>query len=368
MRHRSTRVEINPSALLHNLKLLRRWAGEKNFLCPMVKAHAYGHDDLLVARLIESSNLASVLGVALIEEGVRLRQAGLRMPILVFAPFDRDGAQALQEYGLTPVVGRFEDLEALRPLSSPPAFHLKFNTGMQRLGFDESDLSELRNKLAKGTFNVTGVCTHLTHGEEILQSDGFTQRQIEKFLKLSASFPGVRHLHKSSTLSTLQDGDQFKDFGARPGISLYGLPHDGRAVGPGLKPVLSWHSQLERVHQVPAGESVGYSARWTAARNSWIGMVPVGYADGYMRVLSNRSFMLWRGKRVPVVGSVCMDYILLDLTEAVGSEPARVGEPIVLIGQQGQEEIGAVDLAEMAGTIAYEVVTSISQRVPREVV
>lgn len=368
MRLRSTRVEIDQAALKHNLNVLRGWAGEENFFCPMVKAYAYGHDDVAVARLIAASQKASALGVALIEEGVTLRQAGIRMPILVFAPFHPQGARVMQEHNLTPVVGRFEDLSALADLSAPMTIHLKFNTGMQRLGFDESELSELRARLASMSVTVGGVCTHLTHGEEVLQPTGYTERQIEKFRQLAAGFPGVRHLNKSSTLSTLQDTPQFKEFGARPGISLYGLPHDGRAVGPGLRPVLSWHSEIGRVHPVVAGQSVGYSARWTAPRDSWVGMVPVGYADGYMRVLSNNSVMLWRGKRVPVVGSVCMDYIFLDLTEAVGSEQPKAGEAVVLIGRQGGEEIRAVELAERAGTIAYEVVTSISRRVPREVV
>ena len=363
---RPTCIEIERSALLNNLRVLKGWTGNA-FFCPMVKANGYGHDEVLIARLVEEFGQASAIGVALIEEGLRLRTAGITLPILVLAPFDAEGAAQMRTHKLTPVVGRLQDLDALL---GETAVHLKFNTGMQRLGFDREDLPRLRARLKELVgVKVEGLCTHLTHGDEARDEISFTSRQIEVFKELSQGFPGQRHLHKSSSLCVLQERTARSGLGARPGISIYGLPHDGRANGPGLQPVLTWKTELTHIHSVKAGTDVGYGARFQTSRPSTIGVVPVGYGDGYVRALGvGKSQMLFRGLRVPVVGSVCMDYTLLDLTDACAEGLARPGESVVLIGKQGREEIAAVELAERAGTISYEVVTAISRRVRREAV
>jgi alanine racemase len=238
------------------------------------------------------------------------------------------------------------------------------------LGFDEADLASLQKTLKENpSLKVEGLCTHLTHGEEAHQPDGFTQRQLAQFKSMSAGFPGVRHAHKSASLAALNEHGQKSEsgLGARPGISIYGLPQDGHKTAAGLKPLLHWSSELIRFHKVEKGRAVGYGARWTAPRDSIIGVVPVGYGDGYMRALSNKGEMLFRETRVPVVGSVCMDYTLIDLTEACSNENPRAGEEIVILGVQGRSEITAGWTAEKAGTIAYEIVTGIQRRVAREV-
>ena len=364
---RPTRVEVERSALKHNLETLKMWNGSGAFFCPMVKANAYGHGAEAVARTVENSKLASAVGVGLFEEGLLLREAGIRMPVLVFAALDKVAASAALTHQLTPVVGRFEDIEALLKVcgKSPLKIHVKLNTGMARLGFDRGELPKLHQTLnAHPVLSVEGVCTHLTHGEEAHENDGFTQKQLDLFRSMSDGFSGVMHAHKSASLFALASRGLAKDskLGARPGIALYGLG------GTGLKPALRWSTQLLRTHILEKGENAGYSARWTAPRKSVVGIVPVGYGDGYHRALSNRGEMLFRGMRVPVVGNVCMDYTFLDLTAASqGGEP-KPGEEIVIIGRQGQEEIHAGWLAERAGTIDYEIVTSINERVPREVV
>jgi alanine racemase len=361
---RRTHLRIDTSALRHNLNLLKKWNGPA-FFCPMVKANAYGHGAELVARVTEQ-NGCSALGVALVEEGVALREAGLRGPILAFAPLSKDAAFAAVKHGITPVIGRFEDIAALEATSSAVKAHLKFNTGMQRLGFDPADLTKLKSDLAaKKWLTIEGLCTHLTHGEDAAAGDGPTARQLAKFFEMTAGLPGVRHAHKSASLAALE-GKKPADLGARPGIGIYGLPHDGRNMGAGLRPVLTWMTELTGVHTVEKGETASYSGRWTAQRRSRLGVVPMGYGDGYMRALSNKGTMLCRGQRVPVVGSVCMDYILLDLTDM--KEEVKAGEPVVVLGRQGNEEVSAADIAEAAGTISYEVVTNISARVAREAV
>lgn len=367
---RPTRVVLDREALGNNLRILRSWVPVEEFFCPMIKANAYGHGDCLVAQFMEQSPCKiSAMGVALIEEGVRLRSKGVRLPVLVFAPFDRAGLQTMLENKLTPVAGRLEDLEALSSLETPDIqIHLKLNTGMQRLGFVESEITALRNRLQLlPHVKIQGVCTHLTHGHEILQINGPSREQMALFERLSEGLPGVRHLHKTASLAELKGAPVLpKSYGARPGIGIYGLPHEGRCAAEGLKPVLTWLTSLVRIHLLEKGQSVGYGARWTAPRRTVLGVVPVGYADGYMRILAGKAQMLWRGRRVPVVGSVCMDYILLDLTEGAVDGIAQPGESVVVIGRQGDEEITAIELAEKAGTIAYEVVTVISGRVPRE--
>jgi len=364
---RRTHLRIDTSALRHNLNLLKKWNGSA-FFCPMVKANAYGHGAEMVARVAVDTG-CSALGVALAEEGVALRAAGIGCEILVFAPLGIDAAAAVLKNRLTPVVGRFEDLAALDRVRGEASVkvHLKFNTGMQRLGFDAVDLTKLKSELAaRKWLGVEGLCTHLTHGEDAGLSGGPTETQLKKFYEMTAGLPGIRHAHKSASLSSLEGRKPDPALGARPGIGIYGLPHEGRAMGAGLRPVLTWMTELVNVRTVEKGETVSYSGRWTAQRRSRIGVVPLGYGDGYMRTLSNKGAMLCRGQRVPVVGSVCMDYILLDLTDI--PDEVRAGEPVVVLGRQGNSEISAADIAETAGTIAYEVVTSISIRVAREAV
>jgi alanine racemase len=268
------------------------------------------------------------------------------------------------------VAGRPDDIEALAALNGDPSrplgLHLKFNCGMQRLGFDAGEIGALRERLKKLPFlRVDGVCTHLSHGEDILDPEGISRRQMAAFDDMARDFPGCRHVHKSASLATLRERAATEGIGSRPGIALYGLPHEGRTTAAGVKPVLRWLTELIHVHELRPGDAASYGARWRATRPSRLGVVPIGYGDGYRRAFSPGACMLFRGRRVPVVGSVCMDYTLLDLTDAISDGLPHAGEPIVILGRQGGEEIAAADLAEWAGTIAYEVVTAISTRVER---
>lgn len=361
---RPTRALLDSAALKHNVSSLREAAGH-GFFCPMIKANAYGHGVDLVAPILATTRIDAV-GVALTEEGAQLRRMGFRLPVLVFAPLLAGDGQVCRELQLTPVLTRFEDLEEA-DRARVGRVHLKFNTGMQRLGFDLAQIPQLQQRLQTSSLKVDGTCTHFTHGEETADTEGPTARQLALFEQMAGGFSGVKHAHKSATLAT---GFALRHpaIGARPGISLYGLPYDGARVGVGLKPVLSLRTQLTQVHILEPGTSVSYGARWTAARRSTIGVVPFGYADGYSRTLSNRGQMLFRGVRVPVIGTVCMDYVLLDLTDAVHAGAPQVGEEVCALGRQGQDEITAHEIGERAGTIAYEVVTRIGARVTREVI
>ena len=226
---RPTRIQIDAQAVHHNLNVLRECNGHEAFFCAMVKANAYGHGAVHIAHLLERLVPDLNLGVALVEEGLELREAGVRAPILCFAPFTKAAASAMLTHQLTPVVGRFEDLHALTAVmgKSGVDVHVKFNTGMNRLGFDAFEVGELKATLQRHPqIRVLGVCTHLTHGEEAHESEGFTQKQIRRFITMSEAFPGVRHVHKSSSLAVLAERGLRKDpaLGARCGISLMAWP------------------------------------------------------------------------------------------------------------------------------------------------
>ncbi len=362
---RRTRLQISESALAANLKALQTVNG-RAFFCPMIKANAYGHGVAIAARAVEKCG-ADMAGVALLEEAVELRELNFKLPILAFAPLNAGDAEICATHRITPVVSRMNDFSVLAKFNGE--VHLKFNTGMQRLGFDREQIPELKRKLKEhSNLNVAGLCTHMTHGEDALDNTGQTSHQFRLFLEMTTGLPGVRHAHKSSTLAACGLNKIHPEIGARPGISIYGLPHDGHRTGQGLIPALKWLTELTHVHRVEKGESVSYSGRWTASRRSWIGVVPMGYGDGYLRTLSNKGKMLFRGSRVDVAGSVCMDYTLLDLTDACKDGEPKPGEEVVVIGKQGASEVTAAELADLASTIAYEITTAISPRIAREAV
>lgn len=365
---RPTVATIDLTSLVHNARVLKQWAGDRSFFCPMIKAEAYGHGSVQSALALEAAGFKTV-GVALVEEGIKVRHGQFVGQILIFGPLEAGALVALKEYRLTPVIGRWEDLEKLEHSQQSWSLHLKFNTGMNRLGFPASDAEKLSQRVLKNkNFKLEGIATHLSHGDDGDQRQGFTAKQLEVFKNLSQYFPGVtRHcLNSSGLISHLEQPQSLREaLGARPGIALYGLSSGAEPIRAELKPVLGWKTKLAFVQNVRAGQGVSYSARWVAGQDSVIGVVPLGYADGYMRALTNKSQMLWRGHRVNVVGSVCMDYTLLDLSAGAKHGAPNVGEDVVVIGEQDKRHITALDLAQLAGTISYEIVTNISARVPR---
>lgn len=362
--YRATRVLLDSSAILDNVAKFKSWLGDQAFICPMVKANAYGHGVGLVASILARAPI-DALGVALVEEGVQLRQLGYNGKILSFSPLTRDSARVCMESRITPVVGRIMDLESLEKTGFAGGWHLKFNTGMQRLGLDRKDIPQLKSWMSRNSqSSLEGVCTHLTHGYEADDLGSFTEQQIRAFDEMSEGLPGIRHYHKTASLLALQDKAR-GSIGARPGLGIYGLAECTDRNTEHLRPALSWTTQLTHIHDVPKGQHVSYSARWQAPRDSRIGILPVGYGDGLRRRLSGKGQVLIAGQRAPIVGSICMDYTLVDLTE-FKSTPAP-GSEVILIGRQCADEIRAIDLANWCDTISYEIVTGIQDRVLRVV-
>ncbi|HVE87522.1 MAG TPA: alanine racemase [Myxococcales bacterium] len=372
---RPTRAELDLDALERNYRAIRALAPGLEVLA-MVKANAYGHGAPAVAHRLEAAGVR-LLGVALVEEGMELRHAGVRAPILVlggaYQGGGSDGYQVMVELGLGATVFRPEHVEALsraaRAKGRPAAAHLKVDTGMGRLGASMEELPGLLDAFRRcPEVRMEGLASHFASADvngapqtrAQLQRWGQARRQVE-----DAGFsPELVHVSNSAALLGLEEarrGDLFNL--ARPGLTLYGLaPAAWLEPAVELSPVLSWKTAVIHLKTVPAGASVSYGATWTASRPSRIATLPVGYADGYSRAFSSRASVLVRGRRAPVVGRVCMDMCMVDVTDVPG---VQMGDEVVLIGRQGDGAIRAQELAELAGTIPYEVLCGIGARVPR---
>lgn len=338
----------------------------------MVKANAYGHGDVMVARALEAWG-ARHLGVCFIEEGLLLRRFGVKAEILVFRGFDQEGAEVMIENKLTPVVSTWDQLQALEAAAqTEQVFHLKFDTGMNRLGFATKEALALAEKIKnQKKLKLAGVLTHLVSGENSTDT-GQTDLQFEMFEKVVDVFQFFKvpfHiLNSGGALTQLSLKNQpssswiGKKWGLRPGLMLYGYNPGVSADFPELKVVMTLKSQIAVIRNLAVNEGVSYNHTWKAKKNSKIAVLPIGYADGYHRRLSNRGFALYQGQKVPVIGNVCMDYLMLDISEV--SSP--VENEVILFGQNDKNQfLSAQELATAGQTITWEILTSVSERVPR---
>lgn len=365
---RPTWVEVDLDAIAHNVRLLRSRLAPGVALLAQVKGNAYGHGLLEVARAYERLG-AEWLGVASIDEAARLRDAGITRPMLVQAAILPEEAEAALEYRVQPAVCTIEVAAALnqaaRTRRAVTDIHLKVDTGMGRLGLWHEEVEAFVRQLdGLRHVRLAGCFTHFPSAEDDRR---FTVAQITAFRKLLTRLRQMLNApvlgHAANSMAVLSYPDAHGDL-VRPGLALFGLyPTLRLRRTVALKPALSWKTRIVFLKRVPAGRSISYGRTHTARKATIIATLPVGYADGYMRALSNRSVVLVRGKRAPVVGRVCMDQLMVD----VGSIPGvSVGDEVVLIGRQGKEELRAEELAQRAGTIAYEICTAISDRVPRK--
>ncbi|OGW40430.1 MAG: alanine racemase [Nitrospirae bacterium GWC2_56_14] len=364
---RPTAASISLSALTHNFEEVTRRANGRKVLA-VVKANAYGHGLVPVARHLLGRG-AHMLGVALVEEGRELREAGIEAPILVMGPVFPEQADAVAALRLTPAlsnntVARALD-DAARKRSRRIAVHVKIDTGMSRTGVSPEAAPDLiRGMNSLDGIVVEGLMTHFADAD--LRDKAFAAQQMERFENLirtltdqGISIP-LRHAANSASIL---DYPRALFTMVRPGLMLYGYdPVEGNASGAALQPVLSLVTRIFLLKKLPAGTPISYGRTFVTGRESLIATIPIGYADGFSRSLSNCGEALVRGARVPVTGRVCMDMTMLDVTDVPG---VREGDEVVLIGSSGSERITAADLAAKTGTIPYEVLCGISSRVPR---
>ena len=356
-------AEIDRAALRHNMREIRRVIGPVVQQMAVVKAEAYGHGGIEVARIALQSG-ASWLGVALPEEGIALRDAGLTAPILVFAPL-----QVFLEYNLTPTVCMLEPVVALARLAvkrgQSAAVHVKVDTGMGRIGVAYPETVKFVKKLALiPGIKVDGLYSHLATADQANKQ--YAELQAKRFhdiverLNIAGLLP--ENVHLANSAASLEMPQTHYRM-VRTGIILYGLYPSSEVDQSkiALQPVFSLKAKVIHVKKVPAGTGISYGQRYHTACEATIATLPVGYADGWTRRLSSRAEVLIGGKRYPIVGAICMDQCMVDL----GKDEVEIGAEVVLIGQQGKERITADELAEKLGTINYEITCMIGDRVPR---
>ncbi len=373
---RRTFAEVNIENLIHNWTQIKKVANDDRFICPMVKANAYGHGDVQVSLALEKEG-AEVLGVCLIEEGLLLRAAGIKSDILVFRGFDKRGAEKILEYQLTPVVSTWEQIQALEAAADEPVkVHLKFDTGMNRIGFEATQAEKLDHYFSKSKkLKLKAVLTHFAMGEDSYSETGFSSQQVIRFVDIIEKFKShdvYHHVLNSGGIAGLATGKNklLKNYpwGFRPGLMLYGYQPAAHFSDVDLKPVMSLKSVVNNIRLVQAGESVSYGCTWTAKRPSRIAVVPIGYADGMHRLASNKSHALFAQKKVPVIGRICMDFLMLDVTDVVPESQIDnwIEEEVVLFGfDEKNNFLSAADIAASTDTIVWETLTSVSERVPR---
>lgn len=359
---------LDLTALAHNLDQVRRCLTPGCEVLAVVKADAYGHGAVVTSRALTQLGVP-YLGVSTLAEGIELREAGLRVPILVMGALLADQLPEAIEAGLTPVIcepATVRDLARLvRDRPAPYPVHIKVDTGMGRLGLLPDEVpAMLQSPPFKGSLRAEGLMTHLADADG--PDPTYTLAQIRSFRTLisrvEAAGMAVPLVHAANSAAILRFPEAHGT-AVRPGLMLYGYHTAPQAPSTlSLRPVLSLLTRVVQIKSVGPGQSVGYNRAWIAPRASKIAVLPIGYGDGYSRSLSNRGAVLIRGVRAPIVGRVCMDLTMVDVTRL----PAvRTGDEAVLLGRQGSEQISALDLAVWQDTIPYEVLCALGKGVPR---
>lgn len=375
MYYRPTWADISLDALYHNIEQVRSGLKPGTKILASVKANAYGHGVIEIARAVERYGL-DYLGVAFLDEALQLRREGIVLPILVLGYVAPEHLELAQQHNVTIALYREDQLHAASKLDlngrRPLKVHIKADTGMGRLGVLGKDetLSFIERARALRAVEVEGVFTHYSKADEADKT--YTALQYERFHELEShirqkgwEIPIIHAANSAGSMDTPQwSGDM-----VRLGIAMYGLypSVEVEKVRIQLQPVLSLKTKLVHTKQVPANWGISYGARYYSAADEWIGTLPIGYADGFSRMLTGKAEVLLHGKRIPVVGAICMDQCMVSLEQLKGAYPLHdlLDQEVVLIGKQGDEIITTEELADKIGTINYELTCMLASRVPR---
>ena len=355
-----TWTEVNLDAIAKNVRNIKELIGEKKELMAVVKGNAYGHDILEVSSVV-LKNGASRLAVARLEEGIFLRKAGVVAPILILGLTLKQQAELLVYYNITPAVCEYEMIEKLSEsaikVGKVVKVHLKVDTGMGRIGILSHDILRFIKKIrALKKVEIEGIFTHFSVADE--KNKTYTEEQFKKFMEVLTLLEKeekripIKHVGNSATLLDLPH--MWLDL-VRPGISIYGL-YPSTEVQKTIKliPAHSFRTRIVFLKELSAGEYVSYGRTYTTIKKrTKVASLPVGYADGYNRLLSNQGEVLVRGRRFPIIGRICMDQCMVDVSSLL---EVKIGDEVVLWGRQGEEEITVEEIAEKIGTINYEIV------------
>jgi alanine racemase len=365
---RPTVAEVSLGALRNNLREAGRVVGPGVRVMAVVKADAYGHGAVAASRAFLEAG-AAMLGTSTVAEAVEIRRTGIEAPLVVLGgvfPGEEDDVAA---HDLAAGVWSLETVRTLaaagRRVGRTIRLHVKVDTGMTRLGLDLPDVRAFGEDVRNiADVAVDGVYSHLASADEV--ESAAVQAQIGRFAEavesLAATGTRPAHVHLANSAAVLAEPRAHFNL-VRPGIMLYGAPPAPHLVERAcLRPAMRLRTAVAQVRRVPAGRAVGYGGTYVTARPSVIATVPIGYADGLHRLASNRGWMVVRGVRVPIAGRVCMDHVMLDVTDVPG---VAVGDEIVVLGEQRGAAVPAEEVARWCETISYEVLTSVGKRVPR---
>lgn len=363
-RQYATWVEIDLGAIEDNIRYFSEMSSAQ--VMAVVKANAYGHGSVEVSKAALHGG-ASWLAVARVEEALELRGSGIEAPILILGHTPKDRVKEMIEAGTTLTIWSLEQAEwaavAAGQLGCTADLHLKVDTGMSRLGVRPLDVSKLIDAIKKlGGVNLGGIFTHLARADE--SDPGPTDHQADRFLQVISDLEksGLKPplVHCANSAASLKRLGLHLDL-IRIGIAMYGLePSRDSRLPKVIRPALTWRSSLAQVKTLPAGRGVSYGHEYVTSREERVGTIPVGYADGFRRVMGN--LVLVRGRFVPVIGRVTMDQIIVNLDQL---PDAAAGDEVVILGKQAKQRISAEDIGERWGTINYEVTSGIAARVPR---
>lgn len=358
-------AEIDLGAILHNLQKIRAIVGEKVRIMAVVKADAYGHGLVEVAKAI-SSHEDVYFGVSSLQEGVKLREAGIKNPIInLLSPLPEDIAEMLH-WDIIPILTNGELAERLNKESEKRGkicrVHIKLDTGMGRLGIKpDSALRFVQGLINYENIFVEGIYTHFASADSDIE---FTKHQLNVFLGVLRNLDDIGITlplkHSANSSAILAFPASHLDM-VRPGIVLYGVnPSQNNTIS--LLPAMSVKARVIQIKELPAGHSISYGRTYILSRDSKVAVVGIGYAQGFFRAFSNKGCVLINGKRAPILGTVCMDQCVVDVTEC---GEVSLGDEAVIMGRQGEEEISVWELANLSGTIPYEILTSFGHQLPR---
>jgi alanine racemase len=366
MTYRPTWAEISLAAITHNCKTIRGVVGGNTSIMAVVKANAYGHGLIEVAALLNKLNIR-YLGVATLDEALALRKRGVKLPVLILGSVLPHEAEVAVKNGITLTLCNAELLRVLKNMAKKkltPRVHIKVDTGMGRIGVWHKDALKFITDVKKAkNIEIEGIYTHFS----VAGGDkSFTRHQIECFNKILAGLEGMKISvplkHAANSIACVAWKESHLNM-VRPGLIIYGIyPKKNFSRIIKLKPAFSLKTKIAFLKNAPPGRPISYGRTYITPRKTKIASLPIGYADGYGRALSNKAEVLVRGRRAPVVGKITMDQTMIDVGHV---KDVRVGDEVVLIGRQKDEEVKIERLARLAGTIPYEIVTGITGRVPR---
>lgn len=366
---RSTRAIINLSKLERNIKIIKKQLNSNTAIMAIVKANAYGHGIVEISKHALNAG-AVALGIAIPEEGITLRHEGIDCEILVLGGIDVHQIDAIVDYNLSVCLFSSDMAKLLNQRAKAKnkcvKVHVKIDSGMGRIGVrDRDDILQLCQLVANmNNLRLEGIFTHFACADEC--DNNYSLIQLDHFKEIVSAVNNAKiypkWIHAANTDAIFNFPESHFNM-VRSGIGIYGYSSEaGVKSRTGLEPILSWHTKVVHIKEVEPGCSVSYGRSYVARNHRRVATLPVGYGDGYNRLLSNRGWVLIKGMKAPILGNICMDQMMVDITDI---SDVVIGEDVVLIGQQGNESISANDLAKLCHTISYEVLTNINMRVPR---